>query len=340
MESSKLIEFKSNPQSIQYSKDLTKDSYSNINLDNTFYVLKTSDNILYLIYATENKSIIFYNLANEQKVNEIQNAHENFITNFRYFYDKNNKIDILMSISGEDHNIKLWNVGNQKCLHDIKNVNKSGFLNSACLLYDNNQYYIVTSDVDYSGNPEPIKIFDLNGNKLKEIKDSQDDVLFLDTYYDKKSSKIYIIAGANGQIKSYDYKENKLYKCYKDKENNSDHKSIIIDDREDVVKMIESSEDGKVRVWNFLSGDLLNTINVSDKALYGLCLWNKDNVFVGSEDKSLKLVDLKAGKVTKELTGHTNDVITILKVTHPQLGECLVSQGWVYDQIKLWVIKN
>ena len=127
MDSSKLVEFKSNPQSLQYSKDLTTDSYSNINLDNTFYVLKTSDNILYLIYATENKSIIFYNLSNEQKVNEIQNAHDNFITNFRYYYDEKNKTDILMSISGEDHNVKLWNISNQKCLHDIKNVNKSGF---------------------------------------------------------------------------------------------------------------------------------------------------------------------------------------------------------------------
>jgi len=91
MENSKLVEFKSSPQNIQYSKDLTKDSYSNINLDNTFYVLKASDNILYLIYATENKFIIFYNLAKEQKVNEIQNAHENFITNFRYYYDTTTK---------------------------------------------------------------------------------------------------------------------------------------------------------------------------------------------------------------------------------------------------------
>jgi WD40 repeat protein len=245
-----------------------------------------------------------------------------------------------MSISGEDHNVKLWNISNQKCLHDIKNVNKLGILYSACLLYENNQYYVITSDFEYNGNPEPIKIFDLNGNKLKEIKDSQNDVSFLDTYHDKKSSKIYIIAGTSGQIKSYDYTENKLYKSYKDKENNFDHKSIIIDDRDDVVKMIESSEDGKVRIWNFISGDLLSTINVSDKALYGLCLWNKDYLFVGSEDKSLKLVDLKIGKVTKELTGHSNDVITVLKVTHPQLGECLVSQGWVYDQIKLWIIKN
>jgi len=72
--------------------------------------------------------IIFYNLANEQKMNEIQNTHDNFITNFRYYYNKNNKTDILMSISDKDHKAKLWNIGSQKCLHDIKNVNKSGFL--------------------------------------------------------------------------------------------------------------------------------------------------------------------------------------------------------------------
>ncbi len=39
--------------------------------------------------------------------------------------------------------------------------------------------------------------------------------------------------------------------------------------------------------------------------------------FAGSEDKTLKLVDLKVGKVTKELTGLANDVIVVLKLAHP-----------------------
>lgn len=41
---------------------ITKDSYNHWCLDNSFVIFNSLDNVLYLVYSTENKSIIIFNL--------------------------------------------------------------------------------------------------------------------------------------------------------------------------------------------------------------------------------------------------------------------------------------
>ena len=141
-----------------------------------------------------------------------------------------------------------------------------------------------------------------------------------------------------GYIKSYEFNKNKLYCKYNDNDC-AFHNSIIINDKEDVIKLIESSEDGNIRIWDFYSGELLNKIKVSNNALYGICLWNKKYIFVGCEDKSIKLINIKNGDI-KNLIGHTNDVLTVKNIFLPKYGECLISQSYNNGEIKLYLIKN
>ena len=67
----------------------------------------------------------------------------------------------------------------------------------------------------------------------------------------------------------------------------------------------------------------------------GFCLWNNDFICVSS-DKIIKIIELKSGKILKELKKHNNEVTYIKKFVHPIFGECLISQGWKNDGIKLW----
>ena len=136
-------------------------------------------------------------------------------------------------------------ISNYICLSDIEEINKNGYLLSACFLHDNNNYYIITSN--YSDNSELLKVFDLNGNKVKELKNSGDDASFIDTYYDIKFNKNYIVTGNIGYVKSYDYSEEKLYHEYRENDLD-DHCSIIIFDKDEIVKMLESSGDGNIRI--------------------------------------------------------------------------------------------
>ena len=198
-----------NPQNIKYLNDITNDSYSNYWLDNTFIIFKSINNILYLIYANKKRSIISYDAISNQKINEIKNAHEDYITNFRHCLS-NNKKDLFLSISSLNNNIKLWNVTNFECLCDIKNINKNGLLLSACFLRENNQNYIISSN-DNLYYSEYMKIFDFHGKKIKEIKDFNFNTFFVDNFYDINLSKNFIITGNFGYVKSYDFNDNKIY---------------------------------------------------------------------------------------------------------------------------------
>ena len=164
-------------------------------------------------------------------------------------------------------------------------------------------------------------------------------ILFIDIYYDKNLSRNYIISGNKENVKSFDYNNNKLYHVYFDdsKKYRKDHCSAIINIEENIIKLIESSYDGNIRIWNFHSALLLNKINLGNISLRGLCLWNNNYLFVGCDDKTVKLIDLKNLKIEKVLKEHYKEILTIKKIVYPKFGECLISQGYDDDQIKQWI---
>ena len=339
MNNEQITRFKTNPNKIQYLTQLTDDSYSHWGIDNTFTTFTSLDNISYLVYATEEYSIHFYNLNEQKLVKEIQNAHiEDQVTNFRHFVDKIKRRDILMSISADSRNVRLWDINKWEMITNITKIYSTGYLYSASFLIDEGKYYIVTCNS--SQKSEKIKIFDFYGEYIKDIADSNEDTYFIDCYYDNKLNKYFILTGNISYVKSYDYKENKLYYKYVDKGNKDGHDSIIVDNSKEMIKLIESSGDGFVRIWKFHTGELLNKIHIGKNELRGLCLWNRNYLFVGCTDNSIKLVELKNGIIIKSLTGLNNEVCTIKKIVHPTFGECILTQGWENDQIKLWVTKN
>ena len=179
----------------------------------------------------------------------------------------------------------------------------------------------------------------MNCNKIKEIDNSKEKTFFIDIYYDNKESINYIITGNTTWATSYNYNKNEIYHKYNyDSEYDEIH-SMKIDNSEQIVKLIVASGDGYIRIWDFNLGILLKKINCNDY-LNCICLWDNEYAFVGCDNKIIKLVNLKTGKIIKDLFGHNNYVLDIKKINHPKYSECLISQGYQDDQIKLWVIKN
>ena len=263
--------------------------------------------------------------------NEIKNNHNYYIINIRYYFDSINKRDLILSISCEDNNLKIWDIS-FNCLLNLKNINQQCVLYSGTILNNNNQNYIITSNSWYK-DIDPIKIFDFKGNKIKEMNNSNNKTLIIDTYYDNNYNKNYIITGNEGYVISYDFNENKIYHKYYASSDNKCHFSLLINKIEEIIKLIESSNEGIIRIWNFHNGELLNKINVINKKLYGICLWDINNLFVGCEDSTMKLININNGKIIKNLSGHREEVVTIKKVIHPKYGECLISYG---GDIILW----
>ena len=327
-----------NIKDIKLLPDIVNDSFGGSDVGDTFTVFKSINNKLYLIYTNEDISIVCYDLNKQKIINEVKNCHNECITNFRHYLHEKNKEDLIMSVSAKDNNLKLWSVNNWECILNINKVNNYGYLFSSCFLKEDNIIYIITCNLNKNGKSESMKVFDFNGKKLKEIKYSNEKTYFINTYYDNKLSKNYIITGNKGYIKSYDFKKNELYYKYSDKNNNDNHLSIITKENEGIIKLIESCNDGIIRIWNFHSGVLLNKFKISNEQLRGICPWNDNYLFVGCIDKTIKLVELNNGLIIKNLFGHEDKVITIKKIITSKYGECLISQNLRKSKIIMWRI--
>ena len=320
------------------NKDLTTDSYTHYNLDNTFIIFNSINNILYLIYATNNCSIISFNLINNQKIIEIKEAHNQYIDNFNHYFDKNNKRDLIISISAVDNNIKLWNVNNWELLHEFEKVNPKGVLYSANFLYDNNQIYIISSN-SFIFEVEKMKIFDFNGNKIKEINDSNYNTFCIKIYLDKNTSKNYIITGNFGFIQSFDYEQNIFYHKYDDEVfiSEKNHYFHIILFETNIINMIGTCKDSYIRIWNFHSGKLLMKVHFNKVGIAGICLWNKDYLYAACTDTTIKLIEIRSGKILQSLIGHYRVILNVKKLNHPIYGECLISQCYGNELMKIWI---
>ena len=303
-------------------------------VDNTMVTFKSIDDILYFIYSNRQCSIISYNLIDNKKINEIKKGHNSRITNLRHYLDKDKNQDLIISTS-LDNNLKLWTINNWECFLNIERIYEKGEMLSACFLILNNQIYILASNTDYYQISKPIKVFNLKGIKIKEIYHSSDEINIIDVYYEKNQP--YILTGNNGFVQSFDYNKNKVYHIYNDKDKKS-HLSLIIKKENKLIKLIESSEDKNIRIWNFHTGKLLNKIYISNETLYGICLWNNAYLLAGCADNTIKIVDIEKSKIIGNIIGHNKGVLVLAKVHIPNYGECLISQE-NGEITKLWKMK-
>ena len=328
------------PKNITYISDIINNSFAGYSYEDSFIIFQSIDNIIQLVYATKEKTIISYDLEQKRNIAKRFKAHKHFITNFKYIFDRVNNKDFVMSLSKKDNNIKIWNANSWEIISEIIDVNKNNFLYSACFLQNDNDIFIITSNgknlQSYQTNEtfENMKLYTLKGEFIKEINDTNDSTYFIDTYYDNNLSKIFIVTGNYNYVKSYDFDNNKLYHKYFEN-NNGIHPSVIINKIGEKIKLIESCEDGNIRIWGFHSGDLIRKINTENNNLYGICLWNENYIFVGCKDQSIKLIELKNGLLIKNLKGHNGRIISFKKIILPNNKECLLSQG-LDGTIKLW----
>lgn len=326
-----LFSDKINLKSIKKLKSSTKNPK-----ENTFYLFNSKDNILYLIYSNLERSIIAYDINDDKQIIEIKSAHDDDIIGFNHIYDKRNKRDLIMSISPLNF-LKVWDLQNWECSLHLQKINSMGLLASACFLYDydKDETFIATSNSNYGVGTENVKIYNLNGEVSKAIKNSNEDTLFVCTYYEEDQNKTYIIVSCKSYIKSYDYNDNKLLHKYYEK-NIGLHFSIKVEKSNGTVKLYEvCSSDGYIRIWNFHHGNLLFKISTNSK-ICSLCLWNEKYLFSGTIHGKLLLVDTLNQKVINIIDGHKNWLNCIKKIKNNKNEEYLITQGFD-DQIQIWL---
>ena len=321
-----IFETNSNSPNIKFSKFLTADSYSSGCLINSFISFQSINGSIYLIYTNNSNSIIYFNLINNQKLNETKNAHDHPIFNFRHIVDSTYNRDLLLSTT--KIGVKVWDISNYNCLFKFQ-----GKISIANLMNHNNIIYVLIAH-NLNLMYQPTEIFDFNGNNIKTIGNLEKNTYSIEIYYDKTYFINYIITGNKNYIKSYNFNEKKYYHKYKD-DSGFSYNNIIINNNDNIIRIIEANYDGNIRIWDFHSAELLKRIKCSEQSLISICIWDNNYCFVGVMNENIELVDIKNNIIIKKLDIYKSQV-TINKIKIPKINECLITQGLYDDQIKLW----
>jgi WD40 repeat protein len=103
--------------------------------------------------------------------------------------------------------------------------------------------------------------------------------------------------------------------------------------------LIGSHDDGDIRIWNFYTIKLIKKIKSGNNPLRGICKWNENYIFIGSKDKTIKIVDINNGKIVKSIGGHQSTVLSLKVINLDKSGYCLASQGMGKGEINFWEIQ-
>ena len=70
-------------------------------------------------------------MEKQKTIRTLKSYHNEFVTNFRHYLDEKNKRDLIMSISKDDNNIRVWNIKTFEC---VSNINSNYDLRINCTL--------------------------------------------------------------------------------------------------------------------------------------------------------------------------------------------------------------
>ena len=333
---------------IELIEEFAKDVYCLLDKDNVFTTFYSVNGILYLVYPTKYFSIILYDIINKNIIVEIKNAHKSYIIEFRHYLYKTKikeKKDLILSIS-EDNNIKIWDVNNIECIFNIFPYTK-GQINSSCFLYDNNKNELLIISSNFSENTsdlESIKIFNLKGEEIKKINDSKYITIFIDSFYDNKYQKNYIITTNKFSVISYDYEENKLYHNYTKEIFLYDCTSIIIYNKDrsknEIIKIIYSTGNGFIKIFDFHLGIFLYEIKINKGYIFSICLLDEKYLFSCGKSFNREINKINDENLDMQII-HINGETKVKIINHPIYGKCILTKNLGgYNPIKLWKIKK
>jgi len=331
--------FEKDPNNLKYKYDITNTNCSN-GINDIFEVfISYKDYKEYIISPNNNNNLDIYSLMDNKKIKSL-NGHENVINTVRYFI--NNKDHNEYLISGDDnYKVFVWDITNN---YNIKYQINTKYDNniSSCLLvfpHNNNNNYIITSTLSTSNDNDKsaTKIYSLdNGNFIKYFNNTNNIfIYYLLSWFNKKNNKDYIIQFANEKIMINNLLEDEIYSELIHQPEDS-HYSGFIYSINDNDYLCSSSENGYINIWDLYNKNLIKIFNTNDCSLYHIIQWNNKYIIVADYiNGCFKVINLENDIIKDIEKQHTDSVICIKKIYHPQYGESLLSSS-EDKTIKLW----
>ena len=263
---------------------------------------------------------------------------------FSVFESINN---IFYLVFANNISIRIYNIIDNKKIGEINTAHDKLIKHLKYYLDSINKRDLIMSLSFYDNN---IKIWDVNrleclyNFKKEGGKFSITSCLIIENnQYYIAMGYFYYNSGSEDLVKSFDYEENKLYHIYSN--NTIFHNCIIINDKEKIIKLLESGQK-YLNIFNFHTGEFLKEIKFIE-CINCFCVWKNHYLITGymnhrteNCDKELKIVDLNEDTIIKSVSGHNGQITCIKNIFIPKFGECIISQGMEFDRINFWIIKE
>ena len=313
-----------NPKDLSYKMTIsTKITVANNCVGDCIAVFKTLDEQLLLAY-TMNTSIQIYDIIKRNDIKTLENIG-NKIHKVQHYLDIKNKKDLLLGVS--ETTIKIYDMKDYSNILSINDAHPNKQIYSGNIVFFNNEMYITTTPID-----DDLKVFNSKGTHIRSFGEI-DSMRFSEVYYG--INNIYILAGGH-EMKVYNFETGKLFNHYKEEgEGQNWHLYggvVIIEGKE--ILFEGDYNTGNVRIWDFNEKKLIQKIGVG-VGLNGGLFWNDEYVIFSGHDNNIKLINIKTGKMEKDLKKHDKQVSGVKKIEIPCFGECLISYG-CDGQIYLW----
>lgn len=279
-----------------------------------------------VVSGDNNGIIYFWNLYTGEKL-QVLKAHSGYIYSLTNVPNSN-----LIISSGSDGIIKVWNIQNAELLHAY---NMTGDRVYTLSVTPDGRKLVVGSSRKYYGYPDSvdknfIRVFDIKNKKQLSVRMEYDDFTAMaispDGQHYVSGSRDYCIKIRDivthkliKRIESHGYIHSLAFapdgKCFVSGHGNSYHMAVLWDSHGEMIRTLIGHS------------DVVTSVSISH---------DNKKIITGSDDKTIKIWDLKDGSEQFTLTGHSNGVRTL--VLTPD-GKSIIS-GSVDGTIRLWNIEN
>ena len=269
-----------------------------------FFISKNDEYVLGYIDSSC-KTIIFYDINNNNEIKKLNNAHEQGIYTIKHYpYDK---YDIILSTS-YNNDIKIWNFKEGLNILTISKIFESNnYVYSACIIFNENNFNIFCT-----GYNDYIKQYNSKGEFIKNIGNK-----VYRFYIDSSEieEKKYLLVGGNKGIEVYNYPELTEYYTFIEGNDSKYHNYAKIIKINNTYNLIDTGDFNSIKIWNFLNKSFITKINSNNTSgLGGFTIINNRYLLIGSFDKNIKEFDIEKQMMIKDINKHSDRVVGIKPV--------------------------
>ena len=314
-------EMENNPKDFKFNKTISENLFKKNFYNNRACIFTSKeDDKVYIVYGTENYSFLkseisfdlnYYDVINDEKIVLIEKLHTQPFDSCRYFYDKDNKMDMIITASLDSH-VKVINFNKEKVILDLNfESDVSPIINTACFL---NGKILVPFSNNKSGT---VKFYTMYSYNIGQFKENAGFILGLSDYYWKERKKNVILVANTEGIFSYIAEDFTLYKKFIPRVDEEEKKRIgfdeayVIENNNKLILIGPCFYNGYLFFWNFKSGLLIHKMAL-ESGISDICLWDNKYIFacynsLNKSNSQFVLINTFTKKIEKKFNINDKD---------------------------------